>query len=231
MKMRSVFKTVLVASAMATTLGFAQLGNAAPLNPSFESPDASNGDIGGSADWVFFNGVFTTSNNYMPGGGPVNPNAHSGTQVLKQFGADGGALQRVAAAAGDKVDASVYAMNWAGDPFGNLFILEIGFFDQGGGNIGTAPVFADPFGTQQYDLQPQDGADLDDWTQMVTSAIAPDGTAEAQILLIHIATGGSGAIFLDDASLTVSQVPVPAAAWLFGSALMGLVGLSRRRQS
>jgi hypothetical protein len=29
----------------------------------------------------------------------------------------------------------------------------------------------------------------------------------------------------------VSSVPVPAAAWLFGSALMGLVGFSRRKSS
>jgi hypothetical protein len=230
MKMRSVFKTVLVASAMATTLGFAQLGNAALLNSSFESPDASSGDIPGTADWVTFNGVFTTSNNYQPGGGFVNPNAQDGTQVLKQFGTDGGALQRVAAGAGDKVDASVYAINWAGDPFGNLFILEIAFFDAGNNNLGTVAVFADPFGTQQYDLQPQDGADASDWTLMEASGFAPIGTAEAQILLIHIETGGTGAIFLDNASLTVSQVPVPAAAWLFGSALLGL-GVVKRKNA
>ena len=38
---------------------------------------------------------------------------------------------------------------------------------------------------------------------------------------------------IDNLSITteVSQVPVPAAAWLFGSALMGLVGMSRRRKS
>ena len=32
-----------------------------------------------------------------------------------------------------------------------------------------------------------------------------------------------------DGSFAVSQVPVPAAAWLFGSALLGLVGLKRRK--
>ena len=30
---------------------------------------------------------------------------------------------------------------------------------------------------------------------------------------------------------SVAAVPIPAAAWLFGSALMGLMGISRRRKS
>lgn len=32
-------------------------------------------------------------------------------------------------------------------------------------------------------------------------------------------------------TITVSQVPVPAAAWLFGSALFGMVGITRRKSS
>ena len=32
-----------------------------------------------------------------------------------------------------------------------------------------------------------------------------------------------------DCSVSVSAVPVPAAAWLFGSGLLGLIGISRRR--
>jgi hypothetical protein len=35
----------------------------------------------------------------------------------------------------------------------------------------------------------------------------------------------------DDASLGVSAVPVPAALWLFGSGLLGLVGMSRRKKA
>ncbi|OQW77973.1 MAG: hypothetical protein BVN35_04330 [Proteobacteria bacterium ST_bin11] len=40
---------------------------------------------------------------------------------------------------------------------------------------------------------------------------------------------GSWGETVDGYKLTVSQVPVPGAIWLFGSALVGLVGLKRRR--
>jgi hypothetical protein len=32
-------------------------------------------------------------------------------------------------------------------------------------------------------------------------------------------------------TITASEVPIPAAAWLFGSGLVGLVGMARRKQS
>jgi hypothetical protein len=43
----------------------------------------------------------------------------------------------------------------------------------------------------------------------------------------------SGTFFIDDVSIEVvppSAVPVPAAVWLFGTALIGFVGMSRRRK-
>ena len=51
-------------------------------------------------------------------------------------------------------------------------------------------------------------------------------------------TAASGSEFWDDhnndyalAGVAVSAVPVPAAAWLFGSALIGLIGFSKRRKT
>ena len=44
------------------------------------------------------------------------------------------------------------------------------------------------------------------------------------------ATQYNGLIAVDTTS-TLSAIPVPAAAWLFGSALMGLVGMARRRKA
>ncbi len=41
-----------------------------------------------------------------------------------------------------------------------------------------------------------------------------------------------GYFFIDDLDLTkVSSVPVPAAVWLFGSALLGLIGFTKRKNS
>ncbi len=64
--------------------------------------------------------------------------------------------------------------------------------------------------------------------------MAPTGTAVARIQLILVPdalTPAGGALFWDDASLEVSAVPVPAAVWLFGSGLLGLVGVARRRKA
>lgn len=58
------------------------------------------------------------------------------------------------------------------------------------------------------------------------SAAAAQATGGATLF------GNSALIFLEgELTLTqVSEVPVPAAAWLFGSALIGLVGLKRKKQ-
>mgnify|MGYP000238058128 CR=1 FL=1 len=45
--------------------------------------------------------------------------------------------------------------------------------------------------------------------------------------LKFLGTGGK----LGSATLSASAVPLPAAVWLFGSALMGLFGVSRRKSS
>ena len=43
-------------------------------------------------------------------------------------------------------------------------------------------------------------------------------------------SGFGGVLYAVHLEGTVSQVPVPAAVWLFGSGLMGLVGVARRRK-
>jgi hypothetical protein len=212
-------------------------------NASFETPDASLGDVGGAgAPWGSFNNVFTASNLFNPGGSFLNPAALTGTQVLKQFGIDAGAFQVAAAGPGDTVDASVYALNWNGDPFSNVFLLQIFALDAGGINISggdtpLAQVVATPpaiGATADYVLSGTDGGNVFDWTQMMVSAVMPAGTASTKIQLIHIlesSTTDAGAIYLDDASLTVTAVPVPAAVWLFGSGLLGLIGVARRKKA
>lgn len=46
-----------------------------------------------------------------------------------------------------------------------------------------------------------------------------------------VVTGDAGKSASYGGSLQVSPVPVPAAIWMFGSALMGLMGVSRRKKA
>ena len=153
--------------------------------------------------------------------------------MLKQFGSDAGYLQSISANGGDTVDASVHAINWSGDLWSNLGLLQLAYFDASNNELGRLETFAASDTSQDYQLTPKTGADPSEWTLMELSGIAPAGTTRAQILLLHIDIGGGGALFWDDASLTATPqvVPVPAAVWLFGSGLIGLIGVARRRKS
>jgi hypothetical protein len=208
-------------------------------NGTFETPDASGGDVEGAPGWDTFESVFTNATD-GPAFGPVSHDA-GGTQSLKMFGpftgtgAASGASQTVPGTAGLVYELDAWVMNWTGDPFGNLGILQLNFLDSGGNELpGGVQVTVDPFGTADVDLSViQDGAEISDWTGLSLSAVAPAGTAEVEVFLLHIQTGdpccSGGSLFWDDVSLTA--VPVPAAVWLFGSGLLGLVGVARRRRS
>jgi hypothetical protein len=75
------------------------------------------------------------------------------------------------------------------------------------------------------------GTDPFDYGLTLTGDIL--GTYDIEVLLAG-GTPGANAAWLDVASLTVnvvpSEIPIPAAAWLFGSGLIGLVGVARRRR-
>ena len=57
---------------------------------------------------------------------------------------------------------------------------------------------------------------------LATFALWPDGDFVAEREL-------GTSLFLSPTTINVSAVPVPAAVWLFGSGLLGLVGVARRR--
>ena len=228
---KKLTKTGLTALAMLTAMSFSTASSAALANASFESPDASGGDVpGAGAPWNSFNANFTTSNliNNNPPGSFFNPDAKSGTQLLKQFGVDAGSFQDLAASPGEEWTASAWAQSWAGDPNNNTGLLQI-FFRDATTNL-CDPGGFNPCNQAVFDTsQP-----LDTWVQLMTSATAPAGTTTARIQLILVpdaTTPAGGALFWDDASLEVSAVPVPAAVWLFGSGLLGLVGVARRRKA
>ena len=185
----------------------------------FEPPgtnDATNsgqGCIGGvlaGSAWGCFNNSFVNAND-GPGSGPVSHDG-GGNQSLKQYGIDAGAYNNVDVSAGNSVEVSAWAMNWAGDPFNNLAILQLTFRDGSGSQVGQAvEIIGDTRGNHPVDLSvPQDGFDISDWTEMSVSAVAPAGAQSAQVLLLHIQsdeTPFGGAVFWDDVSMTVRGAP------------------------
>ena len=221
-EMTSRKKIIQAVGAGALLALFAGSASAALLNSGFESPDASDGDVPGTSGWETFEFVFT-NNTTGPGFGPVSHGDNAGTlgagyQSLKMFGpwttdAVSGALQSDnSVVAGQAYEVEAWAMNWVGDPFQNLAILQLQFTDGDGNVLKEFNQPADTLGTLGYvDLsEPQDGADVSDWTRMAVSGIAPPGTQSATIYLLHVQTGPvtGGAIYWDDVSLKALPVPI-----------------------
>jgi hypothetical protein len=71
-----------------------------------------------------------------------------------------------------------------------------------------------------------------DWTEFVINSGFVEGTNTLQFVVSNSAptTGGENVIGLRvEMTGTATVVPVPAAVWLFGSGLLGLMGYSRRK--
>jgi len=219
---RSTKATWVTAALMA--VGIVQFGSSRAtvanvlLNPGFESPDASGGDVAGSTSWNAFNAAFTT----------ISVPPHSGTQTLKvfgpffQFGGAGVVQGGFAATPGQSWSASSWLRDDTSDPMqlSNFAVVQLQFLDAGNAVLTTfeSPHFtiADPTNT---------------WVQETANGVAPAGTTTAQIVLVHVqlnnpVTGGS--VFWDDASL--AQVPEPATLGLVGAAL-GSLALRRRHRA
>jgi hypothetical protein len=176
-------------------------------NGGFEAPSAAGGDVACSTGWECFNPGNFTNSTAGPSSGPVSHEA--GTQSLKQFGFDAGIFQTVEAVPGENYTASVWAMNWTGDPLKNLGIVQLTFWSAPNGTgsqLGpAAEAFVDSSESPPNNFLPvQDGAEATDWSQISVNATAPPGTVSAKLLLLHvIITGdGSGTVRWDDAKLT-----------------------------
>jgi hypothetical protein len=242
---------VVTGALLALSAGVAQANQL--TNGGFETDDASGGNIGGATGWTTFGSVFTTAND-GPNSAPVSRD-QPGDQSILMFGPfvpgdASGAFQSFAVTPGLGVTLEAWVMNWVGDPFQNLGILQLTFWDgaNGSGNQvgGNIEQFADTLGTPGYvDLSViQDGAEVTDWTQMLVSGVVPAGAVSAKAFLLHVQLGDTpfgGSLYWDyvcTGSLedcrdddVPPEVPIPPSVWLFGSGLLGLVGMARRKKA
>lgn len=210
----SVFSAAWTSSASATIYPV--------INPGFESPDASAGDIPGSTGWATPAGNSFTSAAF----------ARTGTQAGKGFGNPGLFQQTIAVTdpVGTSYTASAYAGFTSGDPLIGQTgaFINMTFVNATGGDIATV------FGTEQgVLLASTDPAD----TFKLLSVNAPslEGTAFVRINLVIGPYNGSGppgaggAAFFDDAALVSDAVvPEPASLGLLGAGAVALVCRRRR---
>jgi hypothetical protein len=207
--------------------GGAQAAAVPIVNPGFDVDDATSADVFCASGWVCFGGGTFTTN---PANGANSPVAQSPNNSFKTFSTSG-AYQSFSASAGDIFNMSGFGQNFSLDAIaaGSQLLLQIAFFDAEGKPAGTAAGGQVAPGFNLFDSNPVDSTTPQNvWTAMgVGTNAAPDNTAEVRFIVLGL-LGSGGAGFIDDISATV--VPVPAAVWLFGSAL-GLLGWMKRKAS
>jgi hypothetical protein len=183
---------------------------------------AVNGDFGtgDNTGWTeFLNGGtinYNAAGNPDPGGnsvasgGPFNP-------VLKQANVGAGLLTP-----GQAVTVS---FDWKGtNAVGG--VVDVVLFSE----LSTG-------GVSQTDFLLTGPADSADWTNVTqTINIGPDVSGGVTLQLTAICGAAVGCISdysWDNISITadIAAVPVPAAVWLFGSGLLGLVGVARKKKA
>jgi hypothetical protein len=234
MKIRKKMLQTIAASALLALFAGGAQAAAIPLaNPGFETDNASGGDVFGATGWsAFGGGTFTTDGTNGPGAFPncCSPVAASGVNSMKLFSTSG-VEQAFAATAGDVFSMSGVGLNFGSDPIKNVsqLILQIAFFDANGAPAGTAAGGNASLGFNLFNSNIIDANTPQDvWTALgVGTAPAPDNTASVKFIALYLG-GSGGAGFVDD--LSAQSVPVPAAVWLFGSGILGLVGVARRRK-
>jgi len=72
---------------------------------------------------------------------------------------------------------------------------------------------------------------------VVFSAFMPGAGTQPQIISLiwtndpNAPLGQNGTVVFEPTSITISAVPVPAALWFFGSGLLGLFGITKRKKA
>ena len=107
-----------------------------------------------------------------------------------------------------------------------------------GGRIDTANSGKVTFLLDGADINGNDSDNIDNWQRegdaadnwLFLGVIDTDGFLSVELRELRGKDFQQVLLFADDFTIGLSQVPVPAAAWLFGSALFGL-GVVKRRKS
>jgi hypothetical protein len=247
----TVIKKTLLAAAVTSAVVFSSVGNAATSwSTDFES--YTTGDVedfvignivNAGAGW--FPGTYGAPGDYNTGYSAIvdEGSPAQGNNQLSVF-SDYNGWGPFQAGPGTTVQAFVYR------DVGLIDLSDVGTtltfsFDAKLGNI-AAPAQADAFmkvldsvgGTYNEFVNVSFDSDAGLGTEWSTQSVSflVDASLVGQLLQIgftNTATdwGPSGVVYDNLSVGEVSAVPVPAAAWLFGSALMGLIGVSRRRKS
>jgi len=204
--------------AIAMAASFLLVANASAnllANPSFElAPFGGAEEPGAGAGWTAFGNAFRIQGSPEPIG---SAGAFDGTVVLKGFFV-AGAFQDLDVNPGDTVNAGVWIMSpTGGDEVTGFAAVNLEFRNAGGDLLG------DILTNNTFDSS----APEDEWIEKTISGVAPEGAASVRFALF---ANDGGAPRFDAASLDIIPIPVPAAVWLFGSAL-GLLAAARRRIS
>ncbi len=90
-------------------------------------------------------------------------------------------------------------------------------------------------GTSKSEILLANGAGTNGWESFMFTAVLGDDVSGGISLQLKAACGPvpgcTSEAYFDNVSVTVEAVPVPAAVWLFGSGLLGLVGVARRKKA
>ncbi len=191
------------------------------VNGGFEDQPFGGAELPGAGDgWATYGSPFRIQQTNVPG--DCNPiscaGAYEGTVSLKVFG-DAGVYQDFAAAEGDSFEGGVWAINPQ-----NADVMT-------GGQIGLAVlIFLDAGGNVISDVVSNvldSTATQDEWMELTLAGVAPVGTATARFQ-VFTTGGGGGAPRFDAAYFDAAPIPVPAAIWLMGSAMLGMMGMRRK---
>ena len=250
---KNFYKGSLKALAMLSAMAFASASSAAIVSYStdFESTPLNPNPIGDG--WLGFINQFDEFNNYA--GGYVYPIGTT-DQVANINTSEGGASQgaQVLSVYSDyenrtfmtngnpgAVETNVYQDQGLINPsqVGEIWSLS---FDAKQGNItGTASANAfvkildagfQPVPGGLITLDTSEGALSTDWNRYsITFEVLPNFANQRLQFGFSTLTGNDvpSGNFYDNVNL--SAVPVPAAVWLFGSGLIGLIGIARRNKS